>query len=154
MKVVINTCFGGFNLSKKAIKRLAELQGRDCYFFSSSFVDDEDKYTPCGDDENDLFFTAFDIDNPNDDLRQPKQWFEMSTEEKNAYNKLYEEHTFPDFRSDRTNPLLIQIIEELGEAANGRFAKLHIVEIPDGIEYEIEEYDGNEHIAEVHRTWS
>jgi len=34
------------------------------------------------------------------------------------------------------------------------FADLKIVEIPDGTNYEIDEYDGNEHVAEVHRTWS
>ena len=31
---------------------------------------------------------------------------------------------------------------------------LEIVEIPDGIAYEIEEYDGQEWIAEKHRRWS
>jgi len=30
---------------------------------------------------------------------------------------------------------------------------LAIVEIPDDVEYTIEEYDGNEHVAEAHRTW-
>ncbi len=30
---------------------------------------------------------------------------------------------------------------------------LKIVEIPAGTEYTIEEYDGIEHIAQVHNTW-
>ena len=33
-------------------------------------------------------------------------------------------------------------------------AELAIVEIPDGIEWEIDDYDGIETIAETHRTWS
>lgn len=55
---------------------------------------------------------------------------------------------------DRHHPELIRVIEELGEKANGACASLRIVEIPDGTEYVVEEYDGNEHIAEKHRTWS
>lgn len=55
--------------------------------------------------------------------------------------------------SDRSHPLLIQVVEELGDRANGACAKLRIVEIPDGTDYEISEYDGMEHIAEKHRTW-
>jgi len=31
---------------------------------------------------------------------------------------------------------------------------LKIVDIPDGVEWEIEEYDGMEWVAEKHRTWS
>jgi len=50
--------------------------------------------------------------------------------------------------------LLIKVIKELGEASNGRNAKLKIIEIPDDVEWEIEEYDGIEHIAEYHRTWN
>jgi hypothetical protein len=48
---------------------------------------------------------------------------------------------------------LIEVIEELGDAANGDCAELAIVEIPDDVEWEISEYDGREHVAEKHRTW-
>lgn len=53
----------------------------------------------------------------------------------------------------RTHPDLIEAIETLGDAASGQCGKLRVVEIPDGIEFTIEEYDGYEHVAEVHRTW-
>jgi hypothetical protein len=55
---------------------------------------------------------------------------------------------------DRDHPALIQTIEELGLKANGDCAYLKIVEIPDDVEWTIESYDGNEWVAEVHRTWS
>lgn len=55
---------------------------------------------------------------------------------------------------DRENPLLVRVVKELGEKANGRCAELKIVKIPEDIEYTIEEYDGLEHIAEAHQTWS
>jgi len=28
-----------------------------------------------------------------------------------------------------------------------------VLEIPDDVEFTIEDYDGSEHIAETHRTW-
>lgn len=54
---------------------------------------------------------------------------------------------------DRTDLNLISVIEELGEKANHRYSKIEIIEIPDDIEFTIEEYDGKEWVAEKHRTW-
>lgn len=59
------------------------------------------------------------------------------------------------FRSD---PDLVSVVEEIGKRANGKShwgqtAELEIVNIPDGIPVQIENYDGNEWVAEVHRTW-
>lgn len=53
----------------------------------------------------------------------------------------------------RSHPDLVEAIEMLGEAANTMVSKLKVVEIPDDVNWKIEEYDGFEHIAEVHRTW-
>jgi len=51
-----------------------------------------------------------------------------------------------DFDSDskRGDKDLVEVVAELGEEANGPFADLRIVEIPDGCEWEISEYDGVE----------
>jgi hypothetical protein len=55
----------------------------------------------------------------------------------------------------RNDPRLITLMEEKGsEWCSGDYAKLKIVEIPDDVEWEIAEYDGNEWVEEVHRTWS
>ncbi len=53
----------------------------------------------------------------------------------------------------RDDPLLIEIVEKLGEEANGDSAELRIVEIPEDVNWYIEEYDGSEWVAERHRTW-
>tara|TARA_R110002020_G_scaffold49904_2_gene141708 strand:- start:150 stop:530 length:381 start_codon:yes stop_codon:yes gene_type:complete len=53
----------------------------------------------------------------------------------------------------RELPLRVAVVEALGEKASGEYALLRVIEIPDDVIWEIKEYDGNEHIAEVHRTW-
>jgi hypothetical protein len=54
----------------------------------------------------------------------------------------------------RNDPILIEVVNELGEKADGFCSELKIVEIPDDVEWIIEEYDGKEWIAEDHRRWS
>jgi hypothetical protein len=53
-------------------------------------------------------------------------------------------HTWYDL--ERIDPILIQVVEELGEEANGMCAKLVIEEIEKGTRYRIDEYDGMESI--------
>lgn len=47
---------------------------------------------------------------------------------------------------DRADPILVQVVEELGKEANGYCAKLVIDELPSGTLYRIDEYDGLESI--------
>jgi len=54
----------------------------------------------------------------------------------------------------RTDLDLIKVISEMGAAANGTFSELAVVEIPDGIAWEIDDYDGMETVREQHRSWS
>jgi hypothetical protein len=91
MKIVINTCHGGFGLSDQALKLYCERKG----------------------------------------ITQIYHW-----------------------NIERDDPVLIEIIEEMGEASGGSYADLKIVDIPDDVFWQIEEYDGKEWVAEVHRTWS
>jgi len=91
MKIVINTCYGGFGLSKEALALFNERTGTVITY---------------------------------------------------------------DIEIKRNDPILVEIVEQLGESANGRFAELKVVEIPDDVVWGIEEYDGNEWIAEKHRTWN
>lgn len=54
----------------------------------------------------------------------------------------------------RTSHELIAVIESIGtDNASGDFADLKIVEIPNDVEYDIENYDGMEKVVEVHREW-
>jgi hypothetical protein len=72
-------------------------------------------------------------------------------EYKNRKNILKEE--IYDFELERDDPILIEIVLELKEKANRELSELKVVEIPDGIKYTIEEYDGIEWVAEKHRKW-
>ena len=58
-----------------------------------------------------------------------------------------------EFEDDRTNPDLVKCVEELGKKANGEHALLKVVEIPDDVKWYIHNYDGDETIEEVHRSW-
>jgi hypothetical protein len=60
---------------------------------------------------------------------------------------------FSYYDIDRTDPALVQVVEELGNAANGDYAELRIVDIPDDVNWYIDEYDGIETVREHHRTW-
>jgi hypothetical protein len=53
----------------------------------------------------------------------------------------------------RECPHLVAMIEEQGTAINGDYSSLKIVEVPDDVNWYIEEYDGREWVAERHRTW-
>lgn len=61
---------------------------------------------------------------------------------------------FYDRDIPRDDPYLVKVVKEMGMAANSRHSNLKIVEIPADVEWLIQEYDGNEWIAEKHRTWS
>ena len=55
---------------------------------------------------------------------------------------------------DRDDPKLIECIETIGEEkASGWFAQIMVVEIPDDVEYFIDDDNGIETIHEVHRMW-
>lgn len=62
--------------------------------------------------------------------------------------------TSDNYLAYRSDQRLIAAIEKIGEdRASGKMAKVRIVDIPDGIEWELDEYDGIESIHEVHRSW-
>ena len=62
---------------------------------------------------------------------------------------------FYDGEIERNDPILLQVIDQLGpDECSGKYAELKVIEIPDTVDWEIVEYDGKEHVAECHRTWS
>src|SRR5579872_4210950 len=134
MKIVINACFGGFSLSPRAVMRWAELQGHECYLFKRGFTHlGESSHIPVTIDKCKPgdYIVAFDVPNINEVMGE---WPANGTlAEKQACNDAYRSHDIDTRPDDRTDPLLIQTIEELGAKANGMCADLKIIEIPDGV---------------------
>ena len=85
-----------------------------------------------------------------------KPWEEESEPSGLTYfwlNKANEE-LFWENDLSRDDPILVEIVESLtSEKASGRFAELKVIEIPDDVDWYIEEYDGREWVSERHRTW-
>lgn len=76
---------------------------------------------------------------------KPDKFYAAQYDNKN----IYDDHN----DSDRNCPLLVKVVEELGDKANGDYAKLEIIEIPNNIKWEIDNYDGMESVHEVHQSW-
>jgi hypothetical protein len=126
-KVVYNACYGGFNLSREACKRYWELQGKEVWIEDGDFMDT---------------FTVWLV--PPEERVEQKDWHSMSLTERLAYNKKYSEQTWDDHKVSRHDPILVQVVEELGEKADGMCAKLSIAEVSGP--YRIDEYDGSESV--------
>lgn len=147
MKVVINRCYGGFGLSDAAYERLIELGVPVRRYVTERRNPETKLYEPEPDNEGEIIFDR-----------------ELTPPEEDGFSDIYHRYKNTDAkenrywdtwtRESRTHHLVIQVVEELGAKADGRCAELSVVEIPDGIDYEISEYDGLEHIAEKHRTWA
>jgi hypothetical protein len=68
-------------------------------------------------------------------------------------DEIAEENLWLDFHIHRSDPFLIQVIEELGENSFGEHCSLKIIEIPHDVKWQIYQYDGLEWVSEKHREW-
>lgn len=141
MKVVINSCYGGFGLSVDGILAYAKRKGVDIYFYDSKYPSKTYEKLSVAEAKKQSF---------------PPMTFtkDLGDRFKEGDFGRYKEHYVYYRDVERHDPDLIAVVEELGEKANGSCSQLKVVEVPDGVDYEIEEYDGNEWVSERHRTWS
>ena len=132
MKLVINSCYGGFGLSPRATKRYLELKGKEAYFYRQT------KYN-CQD--NTLEFQRIDNAENLNEL-----FVYCTTEDQGEVLNDYPDNTFYNRNIPRNDKHLVQVVEELGVEANSKVSKLEIVEIENGRWYKIDEYDGYESV--------
>lgn len=138
MKIVINRCFGGYQLSHEAVLAYCKLKNiqvwpeRESSYWNYWTVPAENRVAVKSHDE---FYT-------------------LPLEQRVAYNEAYATETFCERDIARNDPALVQVVEALGEAACDDYSNLKVVEIPDDVLWHIDEYDGMECVAENHRVWS
>jgi hypothetical protein len=140
-KVVINNCHGGFGLSPEAVLKYCEKSGIQVWL------------------EYDEQFKSLDIAHyfivpPEQRIEaSPVNWHDMTLAERQAHNAAYSKTVINDREIARDDPYLVQVVEEMGADASGKFAELKVVEIPADVDWTIDEYDGAEWVAEKHRVW-
>jgi hypothetical protein len=142
MKIVINRKHGGFGLSDEAVQRYIDLNGVKLY----KHVDEQLEYRPS------YYYV------PYEEYRKTRFNDSTKTEwegEEDGVGRYKDSNNlcWSYYDIKRNDPALVQTVEELGSKANGWAAELKVVDIPDDVEWLIEEYDGLEWVAEKHRTW-
>jgi hypothetical protein len=142
MKIVINGCHGGFGLSDEAIDRYIELKGlklfkhyNESWKCTSYFTVPYEEYEKAN--KNDMTKTEWE--------RQSEGWGRYKESNDLCWSGLYQ--------IERNDPALVQVVEEMDHLANNTYSQLKVVEVPDDVEWYVEEYDGWEWVAEKHRIW-
>lgn len=150
MKVVINRCFGGFGISTEALKELVKRNAACIESYTP-------KYYYGGENENYTRKDEWEVlwkkdfagyKNIGDGMMVHPSGYNIF---KDGLLYLLKDSWEKEVRTDKD---LISVVETMGEESNSMFANLKIVEIPDGISWEIDEYDGIEKINETHNSWS
>lgn len=139
MKIVLNGCYGGFGLSYEAMVLYWHARCRDLYFYRD--ISAYDGYSKVHKYER---ISLANIQQQTK-FNRLTGYIYCTIEDQGEYLDHFPEHVVNDRDIDRTDPILISVVETMGpEAASGRFAKLYIEEIPNGTQYKIDEYDGIE----------
>lgn len=134
-KVVVNKRYGGFGLSDAGIRAYAEAKGITLYPENGQFG----------------MVTYFTV--PTNERVGEIDFYNASMSERTAYNQRHHTERLYDGDLERDDPILVDVVERLGNAANGKYARLEVTEVPDDVDWEIGEYDGQEWVQEKHRTW-
>lgn len=146
MKIIINSCFGGFGISNNALIEFMQRKGKEIYFYEGVFVGPDKRiYRKVKASNKSLFVNAVCKDFGN----------EFIPENDEQFDDFYKHIISNTDEKCRTDVDLINLLEEKGSKyVSGPCSSLKIVEIPDDVEWEVEEYDGSEWISEKHRTWN
>lgn len=143
MKIVRNNDYGGYGLSPLAVLEYAKLKGIVLFPYGDNGYNDDYSYRDYTKltEEQAKGMRQYDV------YYSTKYYGDTCTSEQ--INKTW----FHCDDIERNDPILVEVVEKLGAKANGDFADLIVVEIPDDVDWEIDDYDGWESIVEKHRSW-
>jgi hypothetical protein len=147
MKIVINARHGGFGLSNWGVEEYARRAGLVLHVHEPDSLMGVSMQRLTG--SKDYWLV------PQDQRpATPEPWHEQPIEARKAHNEEWSRLNFSSRDLKRDDPILVAVVEEDAERASAKFAALKVVEIPDDVEWEIDEYDGAEWVSEKHRRWS
>lgn len=144
MKIVVSVCYGGFNISHEGVLEYARQRGLTIYPERDPEYEKLDMVT----------YWLVPPEQRTGILSYEEFCEEADMSVRAASNKRHSELVLRPRDIERNDPDLVAVVEQLGDRASGQFSALVVVEIPDDVQWEIAEYDGLEHVAEKHRTWS
>lgn len=156
MKLVINKCFGGFGVSHACLWELIQRKA------ACVKVTPIDEYFGKGERKQEWLARDREYlsrsEKPDPFLKTLPEGWQASFMGSVLYDlnagKVYGINDRYDAAPAREDPDLVALVEERGsEWASSSLAKLEVVSIPDGVDYEIDEYDGIESVHEKHRVW-
>ena len=137
-KVILNKSYGGFMPSHDAYKLYAEKTGQELYCYTMKFERAEG-------------------------LGKAKTTYVLHSEPSSifdTYTTKYQGETTEKLdcvldldAKFREDPVLIEVIEQLGDKANSRMSNFKIVEIPDDLVYTVDNYDGIETLHQKVQEW-
>jgi len=146
MKIVINKCYGGFGLSPFGVKEYLKRKGKEAYFYKQTKY----SFQKSGKNGKNEYVK---VNNPNEKIFTiycyTKDYGQTITDK----TKIDEGSYFYYGYIERTDPDLVAIVEKYGDKVSGYLSNLKVVEIPDGVKWEIDDYDGVESIEEIHNSW-
>lgn len=139
-KIVYNACYGGFGLSNKAIVEICKRKKIPVFFYKESIRDTWEDYlfTKISEEEA-LSSDEFSIAKCSVDCG------ESFTRRDSIYETFNENYIWYPIDS-RHDPVLVQVVEELGPFASGDCSDLKIFETESTL-YRIDEYDGMEYVV-------
>lgn len=144
-EIVINRKHGGFGLSQRAVKLYSDRKGLDIQPVYAE-LNSEESWRILSWDE------VFHME-AKTGCKTLAYWNIHYLRPGFTGPKDQDGYCFSEKDIPRDDPDLVAVVRNLGDEANGPHATLKIVEVPDGIDWQIEEYDGLEWVAERHRTW-